>query len=130
MWKIHTRALIAALPVRPALATCAPQETLFATCQIAGAAKSLSLCLNENEAFYRFGSAAGPPRLTLRSPFADLEYRITHGMAGTAEDQVVFYSGDHARRVPFGFQSQRQPDPTELHPWRGGAPPVAGDRVP
>jgi TPR repeat protein len=97
------------------LANCSTGEERVASCQIAGQAQHVSICLSSDKAIYRFGSDQEKPELLLRASLMELGYLRTGGVKNTISETVTFSQGDYSYQTFFGFRDGLQPDPIELH---------------
>jgi hypothetical protein len=97
-----------------ALANCAKGEQPVASCQVAGQAKKVSICLAGDNAVYRFGAVQGNAELVLRSPLITLGYLRKNGAKITIDETVIFPNDNYAYQVSFGFRDGLQPDPSAL----------------
>ena len=87
----------------PAWAACGAKEQTFMSCNIAASTKTLSVCYDDANAYYRFGVAGEVPELVLQSTIADLDYRPWNGLGRAIWEEVGFENQGYTYAVHAGF---------------------------
>lgn len=74
-----------------AQADCASPDQTFMSCTLEKSGKSLSVCVENANAVYRFGPK-GAPELTLSEPLASVDYRPWNGVGSSIWEEVRFHN--------------------------------------
>ncbi|MFT5064767.1 MAG: hypothetical protein ACJAWC_000393 [Yoonia sp.] len=88
----------------PAVAGCSDAELTFMSCQIEDSSKTLDVCYDDTNAYYRFGIAGQVPELALTASIADLDYRPWNGLGKDIWEEISFENGNYAYSVHGGYE--------------------------
>lgn len=78
---------------------CPTGEVSFLICRIQASDKSLSVCFDDQNAFYRFGVEGQQPELELTEPVATLDYEPWPGVSSTIWESVRFNNAGYQYEV-------------------------------
>lgn len=88
----------------PAWAGCADSELTCISCQIEDSSKTVDVCYDDSNAYYRFGIAGRVPELALITSIADLDYRPWNGLWKDIWEEISFENGNYAYAVHGGYE--------------------------
>lgn len=112
----------------PAWAACLADEQTFMSCQIENGLKTVEVCFDNANAYYRFGVEGQVPELALQSTLAELDYRPWNGTGQAIWEEVSFQNANYTYAVHGGFDRPWGDDVYEDIPHRNfGAVSVARD---
>lgn len=89
------------------------------TCMLRDGAKTVQVCMNGEDAVYRFGSTGAQPELEITTPLDTVDYLPWPGIGRDIWETVTFANGPYRYEVATGFSRPMEGDDSDLEPTYG-----------
>lgn len=84
-------------------AACGPKENLYLHCELRDRSTEVSVCFDDDTAYYRYGNVDQQPELELFEPLVSLSYRPSTRDGQYVWDEVEFSNGQYRYKIYMGF---------------------------